>query len=537
LLPVLHMIASAVRQSLLRIAGLRGKRWAAIAFAWVAAAASLPSAAVAEPPSVSFLGPTGRIVGPTTLKANAASDSGRIVAVTFLLDGVPLGSDTTAPYALYVNPGLFQPGRHRLRVEAVDNFGRRRSTGPITLSTARFRAKVLTASPRRGLRRALAALHDGGVTVRLGPGRYRLHEIELGDGARLRGAGRGTIISAPRRTSYWALLIAKGRNIDISDLTLDGGGPGRGAGIGVAVFDGSRNVRLRRLHLIHVRTYGVNVWGSHADISVQDSQIESDGNGDAGVFALGSDRSRDTSVIRTRIRGFRSHGILLAQTKYGRPAAALHGLALDNVISDIRDPARDACTYAPHTAPKCGTNEGGIWTGGVEAAIIGNTIRRARWDGIETVGSSTRTTVVGNQISNTRTGIYLEHSTNDSLFSRNLIVDARTAINVEWWHEGVGSSRNMFTFNRIVSARRYGLFVDVDDDGNQIIGNTFVGGIRPAIVLQGSSMNVVRGNHGCRGNGGSLVREQAGNRDGGGRAEPKKNQLVDNTVSRSCRAR
>lgn len=289
--------------------------------------------------------------------------------------------------------------------------------------------------------------------------------------------------------------------------------------------------------MIHVRKDGVNVWGSYANVSIQDSQIESDGNGDTGVFTLGSDRSRDTSVIRTRIRGFRSYGILLAQRRYGRPSAALHGLALDNVISDIRDPARDACTYAPNTAPKCGTNEGGIWTGGVEAAIIGNTVRRARWDGIETVGSSTRTRVVGNEISDTRTGIYLEHSTNDSLFSRNLIVDARTGINVEWWHDGVGSSRNTFSFNRIVSARRYGLFVDVGDDGNRITGNTFAGGARPAIILQGSSRNVVRGNQGCPGNSGHLVREQAGNRDGGGRAEPKKNELVDNTVRTSCRAR
>ena len=533
--PVLHIIASAARQSSSSV--LRGKRWAAIAFALLAAAVSLPSAAVSDPLSVRFLGPTGRILRPATLKADATSDSGRIVAVTFLLDGVPLGSDTTSPYALSLNPGLLRPGRHSLRVEAVDNHGRRGSTGPITVRTARYRMRMLTASPRRGLRRALTALRHGGVTVRLRPGRYRLNHIEIGDATRLLGAGPRTVISPPRGKRYWALLIAKGRGIVISDLTLDGGGPGRGAGIAVAVFDGSRNVRLSRLHMIHVRTHGVNVWGSHANVSVQDSQIEGDGNGDAGVFALGSDRSRDTSVIRTRIRGFRSYGILLAQRNYGRPAAAMHGLALDNVISDIRDPARDACTYAPRTTPKCGTNEGGIWTGGVEAAIIGNTIRRARWDGIETVGSSTKTTVVGNKIKDTRTGIYVEHSTNDSLFSRNLVVDTRTGINVEWWHDGVGSSRNTFTFNHIVSAKRSGLFVDVGDDANRIIGNTFVGGARPAIVLQGSSRNVVRDNRGCQGNGAGLVREQAGNRDGGGRAEAKKNRLVDNTVSRSCRAR
>ena len=275
--------------------------------------------------------------------------------------------------------------------------------------------------------------------------------MRVGDGARLIGSGPRTVITAPG-ASYFAVLVARGRNIAISNLTVDGGGPGPGRGIAVAVFDGSRNVRLSRLRLTHVRHDGVNVWGAYSNVSVQDSVIEGDGSAQIGVFALGSDRSRDTSVIRTRIRGFRSHGILLAQREYGRPAAALHGLALDNVVSDIRNPARDRCYYAPNTTPKCGTDEGGIWTGGVEAAIIGNTVVRARWDGIETVGSSTRTTVVGNRIRDTRTGIYLEHSTHDSLFARNVVSGARTGINVEWWHDGQGSTRNTFSSNRIVSA-------------------------------------------------------------------------------------
>ena len=225
-------------------------------------------------------------------------------------------------------------------------------------------------------------------------------------------------------------------------------------GIGVAIFDGSSDVRLQRLHFTRVRTDAVNTWGAHSDVSIQDSRIEGGGTAEAGVVALGSDRSRDTSVIRTRVRGFTSFGILLQQQEHGRPAADLHGLVLDNVVSDIRDPARDGCwTAAKYRTPGCGTNEGGIWTGGVEAAVIGNTVRRARWDGIETVGSSTRTTIVDNEIYRTRTGIYLEHSTNSSLIARNLIVDALTGINVEWRHEGGGSSRNTFADNRIVARR------------------------------------------------------------------------------------
>ena len=107
--------------------------------------------------------------------------------------------------------------------------------------------------------------------------------------------------------------------------------------------------------------------------------------------------------------------------------------------------------------------------------MIGNTVRRARWDGIETVGSSTRTTVVRNKIYDTRTGIYIEHSTHRSTIARNLIVDALVGINVEWWHEGAGSRRNTFAFNRIVRSRA-GIVVDVGGDRNRIVGNVFVGG-------------------------------------------------------------
>ena len=495
-----------------------------------------PTAAPAgKPPGIEYLGPQ-KITGPSSLSARATARSGRIVAVTFLLDGRPLGSDTTRPYALDVDPAFLPHGRHELSVEAVDSLGRRRSAAGGTVEISGSRAHVLTATPRKGLGRALAALRRGNVTVHLGPGRYRLDEARIGSGSRLVGSGPRTVISAPPGRRYWALLVAKGENIRISDLTLDGGDGFRrddDGGIAVAVFDGSRDVRLQRLRITRVRTDGVNVWGAYSSVSIQDSRIESDGTGEAGVVALGSDESRDTSVIRTRVRGFTSFGILLQQQEHGRPAADLHGVVLDNVVSDIRDPSRDGCwTAAKDRTPGCGTNEGGIWTGGVEAAVIGNTVRRARWDGIETVGSSTRTTIVGNRIYDTRTGIYLEHSTHRSLIARNLIVDALTGINVEWWHEGEGSRRNTFANNRFVGGET-GIFVDVGGDRNRIVGNVFVGGSRPAIVLQGSSGNVVRANRGCAGEGGSLVAFETARWDDGRLAEPRQNRLAGNENRRS----
>jgi parallel beta-helix repeat protein len=479
--------------------------------------------------NVEYLGPE-RLTQPVELEARArAAQGSRVVAVTFLLDGRPLGSDTTRPYRLDVNPTLLRAGSRRLHVEAVDNLGRRTSTEPSSVEVEASEAKIVEAAPGN-FARAREALEAGNVTVRLAPGRYPVDELELDDGARLIGSGPRTVLVPRPGANYWALVVAKGKNIRISDLTIDGGGagPDEDRGIGVAVFDGSSDVRLQRLRLVHVRSHGVNTWGAHSNVSIQDSQIEGGRTAEAGFVALGSDESRDTSVIRTRVRGFTGFGILLQQQEHGRPAADLHGLVLDNMVSDIRDPSRDGCwTEAKYKTPGCGTNEGGIWTGGVEAAVIGNTVRRARWDGIETVGSSTRTTIVRNKIYDTRTGIYLEHSTNRSLIANNLIVDALTGINVEWRHEGGGSSHNTFANNRIVSSET-GLFVDVGGDHNRIVGNVFVGGSRPAIVLQGSSNNLVQGNRGCRSRGGSLVGFDSARYDDGRPAVSKQNRLVGN---------
>jgi hypothetical protein len=483
-------------------------------------------------PAVEFLGPR-ELTRPANLRASARAFPGsRVVAVTFFLGRRPLGTDTTRPYQLDVDPALLPRGTHRLRLEAVDNLGRRtsRAAGELAIEPSRS-SHVLHASPGASFTRARRALQRGGVTVKLAPGRYEVDELSVRGGSRLVGSGPRTVLRAPPGRRYWALVVAKGRDIRISDLTLDGGGPVREEsddGIGVAIFDGSHDVRLQRLRFVRVRTDAVNTWGAHSNISIQDSVLDGGRTGEAGVVALGSDETRDTSAIRNRVSRFTSFGILLQQQEHGRPAADLHGLVLDNVVSDVRDPSRDGCwTSAKYRTPGCGTNEGGIWTGGVEAAVIGNVVRRARWDGIETVGSSTRTTIVDNEVRATRTGIYLEHSTHGSLIARNRIVDALTGINVEWRHEGGGSSRNTFAENRIVGAET-GIFVDVGGDHHRIVRNVFVGGGRPAIVLQGSSHNVVRGNRTCGGRSEPLVELSSARYDDGSRAVPRNNRVHRN---------
>lgn len=484
---------------------------------------------------VRYIGPRGRLPKLARLLTTALSARGRIAAVTFVLDGRPLASVTSPPYAVDVNTALLPPGAHTLRTVAVDTLGRSSRSLPVTVSTVAEPRGVLTASPQRGLRHALEALRRGSVTVRLRPGRYEVDGLVLGSGARLVGSGPSTVLAAGSHSTTEPLLSLHGRNISVADLAIDASGQTGERPITVAVPDGSADVRLQRVRITGVHGDAVNVWGRHSDVSVQDSVIDGAGSGHAGVFALESAASRRTSVIRTRITGFRSFGIIFAQKDYGLRDAGLHALALRNEISDIRDPARAVCRSQP-LEPGCGTNEIGIESGTVGAAIIGNTVSGTGWDGIETVGSSTGTSVVGNTIAETPTGIYIEHATNRSLIARNAISDVETGINVEWRYSGIGSARNVFASNSIANAAKHGLFVGVGADRNAIVRNLFERGGRPAIVLQGSSGNTVSGNRGC-GMAGALVDEQPGHSDGGGLDTPAHNRLIANVDDGACGAR
>jgi parallel beta-helix repeat protein len=222
-------------------------------------------------------------------------------------------------------------------------------------------------------------------------------------------------------------------------------------------------------------------------------------------------------VIRTRIAGFRSWGINFAQVPHDNTATGLRALALDNVVTDIDRPGDTQ-----------GTTEGAIWSGGARSAIIGNVVRRAGWDGIETVGSSHDVSIVDNRIFNTPVGIYLEHSTTGSLIARNVIRGVRTGINVEWEYGGVGSGENSFLDNRVHEASFVGLFMDVGADDNRILRNHVQASVA-GIVLQGSSGNHVEANVVCGKTPG--VQQRNGRWDDNRLAVPTGNRVTKNRSS------
>jgi hypothetical protein len=374
------------------------------------------------------------------------------------------------------------------------------------------------ATPTSHLQQALDALQKGGQTVRLGPGRYNLHGVGIASGSKLIGAGAATVIAASG--GYTQILRVRGSGITIANLAIDGGGGGAnmtgwGPGRAIEVMDGSSRISLSHLTIAHVRASGIFLYGNVQNVRITACSISSDGSGAGGILDYGNRWSHGVVVTGCHIARFRGWGIGFLQADYNLPRAAYHNIARNNLIEDITDPSKAD-----------GTSEGGIWTGGVAARITGNTIRRTGWDGIETVGSSTGTVIRGNRISQTRTGIYLEHKTTRTKVDRNVIDGVRTGINVEWTYGGVSSDANRFRRNRISNAAK-GIFIDVGDDWNTVAWNAFTATSSP-VVLQGSSRNLVRSNRACGVAAGAIVRMQVGLWDTGARAQAIGNRITRN---------
>ena len=114
-----------------------------------------------RPARAALVGAPRRHAGTVVLRASVHGARARIVAVTFLLDGRPLGTDTTKPYALDLDETEMPAGRHALAVEAVDRLGRRIRSSSVSVTGGRRGRPAVTATLRHGLRRALAALRRG----------------------------------------------------------------------------------------------------------------------------------------------------------------------------------------------------------------------------------------------------------------------------------------------------------------------------------------------------------------------------------------
>ena len=280
-----------------------------------------PAAAMsAAAPTVRYTGPRGTLSGPVELRARA---SGRVAvaAVTFTLDGRPIGSDTSAPYALDVHAARLPAGRHRLAVTAVDRLGRRRTTRSTTVTVRGGSDGALRAGPNSDLRPMLARLRRGNVTVRLGPGRYELADVELGSGATLVGSGPDTVIAAPSGVDYRGVVLPRGSGIRVSDLTVDGGGPGPGTGTTCSSGRARATCACSACRWCACAPTACTPSARTRTSAFRTRRSTEPAARPPACSIRGSEGSEDASVIRTRVRGFLNYGVEL-QLQPGSAAAA-----------------------------------------------------------------------------------------------------------------------------------------------------------------------------------------------------------------------
>jgi hypothetical protein len=409
----------------------------------------------------------------------------RIVLVDYYVDDRVVASSASDPWRALLDASRIAPGPHRLRAVAVSLDRRRRASPARPITVATMQVTTPRDAVRGGVQAAIDALGPHGGTLRLPAGRFPISGLRIGSGVRLIGSGRGSTVLVPDRAQQDGIEVT-GDDVLISDLSIDAGGSGSTPDESAAILvRNADDVVLRRLNVVHIRGYGVQILGHHQRISVQQSAFNGDDRGLMAVAEWSEDASSsDVSVVRCVIKGLRKYGVLLQSYFNGRTWPHPRPLAYGNSVADVHD-----------ADVHDGTVEIGIWLAGSNAAALDNLVRDIGWDGIETVVNASRPTIAGNVVRDTMTGIYIENVTRDALIEQNDIARVSVAgINLEPPHGGPRSGRLTIRANRVVGAGIYGIGSGPGTLGNRITGNVVLDSAKYAILLDGASGNVVEDN-------------------------------------------
>jgi hypothetical protein len=163
----------------------------------------------------------------------------------------------------------------------------------------------------------------------------------------------------------------------------------------------------------------VHVWGSASHASVLDTRLYGHGRVDAGLLVR---QPRAFVARRIVAEGFRSYGIAVDPNQLGYRTTAPFALS-DLAISRVRRPVRGSSH---------GRAEACLWLGSPGSAhrVL---VRRCGVTGIWTGTATHRTRVVDATIDRTPVGIYIEHYTDGTSFTRLRVgPDVNRGVNAEW---------------------------------------------------------------------------------------------------------
>jgi hypothetical protein len=476
-----------------RPAAKTGDRVAVVAFANTAhgSARARIDLTVAGAPPTGSLALTGvrrgrSLRGLVPVGARLKKGGSRTVLVDFYVDGHIVASSASAPWDGLIDGTRISAGPHTVRAVAISLDRRRRASPPVQVRFAQSQITIPQDAARGALQAAVDALGPDGGTLRLPAGRFPVTDLRIGTGVRLIGAGRErTVLVGPAPGNDANAIDVSGTHVLISDLTIDDHGSGSTPEEAAAIHvQNAEDVVMRRLSLVHLRGYGVQVVGHHRRISLQSSQLNGDGRGLIGLAEWADDATAsDISMVRCVVRNMQKYGVLLQSYFGGHTWSHPRALAYGNAISNVHDPS-------VHD----GTIEIGIWIAGLDGAALDNVVRDVGWDGIETVVNATRPTIAGNVVRDTMTGIYIENVTRGGVIEQNDIADVDAGINLEPPHGGRASGHLSIRYNRIVGARDVGIALGPGTLGSTIEGNQVLDSGKMAVVLQGATGNTVEGN-------------------------------------------
>lgn len=430
--------------------------------------------------AVSLIAPAATLSGVVTLRAEIA---GHARWVDFLVDGAVAGSASAGALSYALDVSRLAAGAHRLEVAAFDDDFRRSVSPPVAVRTSDRPPEHLVATAAE-LVTALGALGSAGGSIALGPGTYLLAApLAIGANVFLSGAGAGVTILRPLAPRpQQALLQLAGSGSTVRNLSIDyDGGTWNAIELPAPSVE---HVLLQSLELrgLSAARSAIELWGAaHRDISVQDCRMDGGKGGSAGLRdSMFDDESSDDSAFRNTVRGFTGFGIAFPAFA-GRPRTGARNLAVLNDVSDIANPV-----------DQDGRSEAAIWLGGQDNVAWGNTCARAAWELIWTGSNCLRCRVENNVLSGSRTGIYLEHSSDDSVVRGNRISAVDTGVNAEWTYGGAGTRRVRLLGNDI-RASKTGVSIETLDDGFVLEDNTIRAGA-VAVRLSGAGYTAIRHN-------------------------------------------
>lgn len=209
----------------------------------------------------------------------------------------------------------------------------------------------------------------------------------------------------------------------------------------------------------------IAVWGTGRNSRILDTRLRGGARLSAGVEAH---QPRGLVIERLVARSFQDFGVLVDANELDAPASA-RGFRLTDI--DVADVSRPAPGSSDGRAEAC------VWIGN-RGSVRRVRARSCAWSGLWTGTATRRARFDAVDVDDAPTGVYIEHFTHDSVFSRLRIGSGvRVGVTAEWadpgWGRRPASVDNVIEDSRFASTLA-GVYLDEGTTDTTVRRSTFV---------------------------------------------------------------